>query len=170
MSDTSREVREVLDRREDPAARRAFRLAAEPHAQGRALPYLAGLWRPEDEHWKLTPLLHLAALAGHLHNLRDGDVSPGRALRHGGRQASHRVSAAYQLPLPQAHRLLLAAFRAGEVRIVSWDGLWNLYRFWDHPDAGVSAATRRRLLAQFYAADSGSDSETTTPTETESER
>lgn len=150
MSMKSREAREVLIRREDPAARRAFRLAGESQSQGRAYPYLAGLWST-DEEWKLTPLLLFASLAGHLHKLDDGDVSPGRALRQGGRQASLRVSAAYQLPLRQAHRLLLAALRAGDVRVIDWDALWDLYRYWDHPDREVSMRTRRRLLSQFYA-------------------
>ncbi len=168
MSTKSREAREVLERREDPAARRAFRLAGNPHSQGRAYPYLAGLWSA-DEEWKLTPLLLFASLAGHLHQLRDGEVPPGVALRHGGRQAGQRVSAAYQLPLPQAHRLLLAALRAGDVRVVDWDGLWDLYRLWDHPDSAVSARTRRRLLSQFYATVRADQDVTTTDHDTESE-
>lgn len=169
MSTKSREAREVLERREDPAARRAFRLAGDPHSQGRAYPYLAGLWSA-DEEWKLTPLLLFASLAGHLHQLRDGEVPPGVAMRHGGRQAGQRVSAAYQLPLPQAHRLWLAAFRAGDVRVVDWDALWNLYLRWDHPDGAVSARTRRRLLSQFYAtARPDAENVTTTDDNTESE-
>lgn len=169
MSARSREAQEVLARREDPAARRAFRLAGNPHSQGRAYPYLAGLWSA-DEEWKLTPLLLFASLAGHLQELRDGDVPPGVALRRGGRQAGQRVSAAYQLPLPQAHRLLLAALRAGDVRVIDWDGLWDLYRRWDHPNSIVSMRTRRRLLSQFYArVDLESDPVTTTDYDTESE-
>lgn len=169
MSTNSREARQVLERREDPAARRAFRLAGDPHSEGRAYPHLAGLWSA-DEEWKLTPLLLFASLAGHLHELRDGEVSPGVALRRGGRQAGQRVSAAYQLPLPQAHRLLLAALRAGDVRVVDWDALWDLYRRWDHPDSAVSLRARRRLLSQFYASAHPDDEDpTATDDDTESE-